>query len=115
MTNGDASLQQKLDRLKKSVVDRAQNAVVQLPLWPEPKRGAPNSFIRSALFAAIQGKDRQFIKEAVLASQDGITRGPFVFGAKSDGSGASTGAGSDGSTLTSAYHALSFCWSPEWP
>lgn len=73
MTKGEASLQQKLDRLKESVVLREQSAVVQLPLWPEPKRGAPNSFIRSALFAAIQGKDRQFIKEALLASQDGIT------------------------------------------
>jgi hypothetical protein len=30
----------------------------QLPLWPEPVRGAPNSFLRSALFAAIQGKTR---------------------------------------------------------
>ena len=37
-----------------------------------PKRGAPNSFIRSALFAASLSKDRQFLKEAVLASQDGI-------------------------------------------
>jgi hypothetical protein len=30
--------------------------VIQLPLWPDPVRGAPNSFLRSALFAAIQGK-----------------------------------------------------------
>lgn len=62
----------KLERMRKSVIEREQNAVVQLPLWPEPKRGAPNSFIRSALFAAIQSKDRQFLKETVLASQDGI-------------------------------------------
>lgn len=73
MNKGAGGLQQKLDRLKKAVAEREQNAVVQLPLWPEPKRGAPNSFIRSALFAAIQGKDRQFIKELLLASQDGIT------------------------------------------
>ena len=62
----------KLERMRKSMAEREQNAVVQLPLWPEPKRGAPNSFIRSALFAAIQSKDRQFLKETVLASQDGI-------------------------------------------
>jgi hypothetical protein len=62
----------KLERMRKSLAEREQNAVVQLPLWPEPKRGAPNSFIRSALFAAIQSKDRQFLKETVLASQDGI-------------------------------------------
>ena len=47
--------------------------VIQLPLWPEPKRGTPNSFIRSALFAAIQSKDRIFLKESTVASQKGIT------------------------------------------
>jgi hypothetical protein len=26
--------------------------VVQLPFWPEPVRGTPNSFLRSALFSA---------------------------------------------------------------
>jgi hypothetical protein len=73
MKNGDLGLEKKLERLRSSVIEREKNAVVQLPLWPEPKRGAPNSFIRSALFAAIQSKDRKFMKEAVLASQDGIT------------------------------------------
>jgi TrfA protein len=73
MKNGDSGLEKKLERLRNSVVAREINAIVQLPLWPEPKRGAPNSFIRSALFAAIQSKDRKFMKEAVLASQDGIT------------------------------------------
>ena len=32
--------------------------VIQLPLWPEPKRGAPNAVLRGALFAAVQGKGR---------------------------------------------------------
>lgn len=73
MKSGDSGLEKKLERLRSSVIEREKNAVVQLPLWPEPKRGAPNSFIRSALFAAIQSKDRKFMKEAVLASQDGIT------------------------------------------
>lgn len=58
------------------ILNLAQNSDaqqgVQLPLWPEPKRGTPNSFIRSALFAAIQSKDRVFLKEATLASQKGI-------------------------------------------
>src|SRR6202044_3095584 len=39
----------------------------------EQKRGTPNSFLRSSLFAAVQGKDRRFMKEEVLASQNGIT------------------------------------------
>lgn len=45
--------------------------VVQLPLWPEPTRGTPNSFLRGALFAAIQGKERQTFKRELLASQKG--------------------------------------------
>lgn len=73
MTKKNKPLDEMLGRMKKKLEERERNAVVQLPLWPEPKRGAPNSFIRSALFAAIQSKDRQYIKEAVLASQDGIT------------------------------------------
>ena len=72
MTKKDRSIEVTLGRMREKVAEREKSAVVQLPLWPEPKRGAPNSFIRSALFAAIQGKDRQYMKEALLASQDGI-------------------------------------------
>jgi hypothetical protein len=46
--------------------------VIQLPLWPEPVRGAPNSFLRSALFAAIQGKTRRYMEKALLASIQGV-------------------------------------------
>ena len=46
--------------------------VIQLPLWPEATRGTPNSFLRGALFAAIQGKEREYIKGQLLASRDGI-------------------------------------------
>jgi hypothetical protein len=45
---------------------------VNLPYWQNERRGTPNEFIRSALFAAIQGKDRVFLKKAVLFSQNGI-------------------------------------------
>lgn len=51
---------------------RGEGLPVQLPLWPELKRGTPNSFIRSALFAAIQSKDRVFLKESIVTSQKGI-------------------------------------------
>lgn len=44
----------------------------QLPLWPEPKRGVPNSVLRGSLFAAIQGKDRQALKGELLFAQQGI-------------------------------------------
>ena len=46
--------------------------VVQLPFWPEPARGTPNSFLRSALFAAIQGKGRRQMKREILASVSGV-------------------------------------------
>jgi hypothetical protein len=46
--------------------------IVQLPLWPEATRGTPNSFLRGALFAAIQGKDREYLKGQLLATRDGI-------------------------------------------
>ena len=47
--------------------------VIQLPLWPEAKRGAPNAVLRGALFAAIQGKGRVALDRATLGAQDGVT------------------------------------------
>ncbi len=46
--------------------------IIQLPLWPEPVRGVPNSALRGALFAAIQGKNRKALKGELLAVQRGI-------------------------------------------
>ena len=52
---------------------RGPAKVIQLPLWPEPKRGAPNAVLRGALFAAIH-KDRQYMRrKELIAAQDGIT------------------------------------------
>jgi hypothetical protein len=44
----------------------------QLPLWPEPARGVPNDILRSALFAAIQRKGREYFKHKLLASYEGV-------------------------------------------
>ena len=52
---------------------RGPAKVIQLPLWPEAKRGAPNAVLRGALFAAVQGKGRIVMDRAFLAAQDGIT------------------------------------------
>jgi TrfA protein len=49
-----------------------ESGFIQLPLWSEEKLGSPNSFLRSALFAAIQSKDRVMLKEVTLGSQQGI-------------------------------------------
>ena len=62
-----------LANIRKGIKKRNDNKIIYLPPCPDSKRGAPNSFIRSSLFAAIQGKDRQFVKRVTLASQDGIT------------------------------------------
>lgn len=42
---------------------------IQLPLWPEPTRGTPNSFLRSALFAGIQAPRRKYLEDEKLGSQ----------------------------------------------
>jgi hypothetical protein len=44
---------------------------VQLPLWPEPQRASPNAFLRSAVFPAIQGKTRRYMKKEIIAAQNG--------------------------------------------
>ena len=46
--------------------------VTQLPLWPEIRRGTPNSFLRSALFAAVHGQSRQWMEAETLASLNGL-------------------------------------------
>lgn len=47
--------------------------VVQLPLWPEPVRGVPNSVLRSALFGAIKRGKRAYQDSVKKASVDGVT------------------------------------------
>lgn len=49
------------------------NAVVQLPLWPEPSRGIPNSILRSALFGIVRRGRRRYVDKALIASWADIT------------------------------------------
>jgi TrfA protein len=49
-----------------------ENAVSQLPFWPEPIRGLPNPVLRGALFAAVQGKNRAVFQRELLACQKGL-------------------------------------------
>jgi hypothetical protein len=51
---------------------RTVSLPIQLPLWPESTRGVPNAWLRSALFAGIQGKGRQALNRELLASVDGV-------------------------------------------
>lgn len=47
--------------------------VMQLPLWPDPMRGVPNGFLRSALFGAVKKGARAYLERAEIHAQDGIT------------------------------------------
>ena len=51
----------------------APATVIQLPMWPEATRGAPNAVLRGALFAAVQGKGRIALDRELLAAQAGVT------------------------------------------
>jgi hypothetical protein len=46
--------------------------IIKFPLFPEATRPVSNDMARSALFSCIQGKDRRFIKDALLATVDGV-------------------------------------------
>ena len=46
--------------------------VIQFPLFPLDTRPVSNDMARSALFSCVQGKDRQFIKESLLATVNGV-------------------------------------------
>ena len=50
---------------------RGPAKVIQLPLWSEPKRGAPNVALRSALFAAVH-KEWRYMERELLAAQGGL-------------------------------------------
>ena len=67
----------RMDRPFQAVMKRHQeyeNAkTLQLPLWPEPERGVPNEFSRSALFAAVEATDNRYLDNEPIASQEGFT------------------------------------------
>ena len=48
--------------------------VIQLSLWPETRRAAPNAVFRSALFPALHlGEEREFLDNEPIASVGGVT------------------------------------------
>lgn len=66
-------LQEPVNKIGMHLERRSQGTEIMLPWWSEAKRGVPNTFLRSALFSAVQGKDRKVMKrQQILASQDGI-------------------------------------------
>ncbi len=73
MNSIEQNLKSRLDSLQQKADERSSSKELKLPNCPDTKRGTPNSFLRSALFSAIQSKDRVFLDGVVLASQQGIT------------------------------------------
>lgn len=64
------TVQPESKKKEKDLQTKTKGEVIQLPLWPEDKRGTPNCFLRSALFSAIYGnEDRKNLKNALLAVQ----------------------------------------------
>ena len=63
--------QERLSPVK--VADPEAVSQAMLPVWGDGARGAPNDILRSALFAAIQGKTRRFIKDELVATVDGVS------------------------------------------
>jgi TrfA protein len=61
-----------IERDRKKEEERLATGVIYLPTWREDRRGSPNSFLRSALFAAIQSKNRLNLKKAEIFSQQGV-------------------------------------------
>src|SRR5712691_10903497 len=77
----DPELRASLERLGNTMTDtppapehapKPTAKIIQFPLFPEATRPVSNDMARSALFSCVQGKDRRFIENALLASQDGI-------------------------------------------
>lgn len=60
-------------RIEALAQKRRTKESIQLPICFDDKRATPNSFIRSALFSAVQAKDRTFLNGIDIESQDGIT------------------------------------------
>ena len=58
---------------RKKEEERLETGIIYLPTWREDRYGSPNSFLRSALFAAIQSKDRKYLEKAEVFSQQGIS------------------------------------------
>jgi TrfA protein len=62
-----------IERSRQKEEERLETGVIYLPTCREDRRASPNSFLRSALFAAIQSKDRVYLNQVEMFSQQGIS------------------------------------------
>ncbi len=68
-----AKLDQQLESLGNKIAARESAKIHQFPLWGDPQRGVPNEFARSALFAAIHGRSREYLLDKPIFSQNGFS------------------------------------------
>jgi len=74
----EAELTRALARLGHQIADakdtkpRKSGEVIQFPLFPDDTRPVSNDVARSALFSCVQGKDRDTVKDALIATVDGV-------------------------------------------
>ena len=68
-----AKLDQQLKSLGNKIAARESAKIHQFPLWGDPQRGVPNEFARSALFAAIHGRSREYLLDKPIFSQNGFS------------------------------------------
>lgn len=68
----DSDLTGTLDRIRKNLEARERNKQYQLPFFPDPQRGIPNEFSRSALFAAVPANKVQYVRRETIFSQKGF-------------------------------------------
>ncbi|WP_295580112.1 plasmid replication initiator TrfA [uncultured Lamprocystis sp.] len=81
-----SSLEETMSRLERRLAQRAprsfpksqrvstiENNVIQLPFWPEQRRGVPNDLVRGALFTVGNVRvKRSFLKNSLIATLSGI-------------------------------------------
>ena len=59
-------------RFARAADPEGESPPVYLPAWPREHRGVPNAMLRGALFPAIQGKHRQYLRDALIRTPQGI-------------------------------------------
>jgi len=77
MQHVDKTLGNVLENLQKTIQKKKKLKpqsieTIQLDIWPESVRAAPNQILRSALFSAIKGSNRKAMERELIASINGF-------------------------------------------
>jgi hypothetical protein len=72
-SGGEAAGTPEWKEIEQALNRREAAKVYQLALWPNEKRAMPTEFVRSALFAAIQGKDSTYLERVEIASANDLS------------------------------------------